>query len=48
MNAHTSITFAASLLVAGEALTLEDSKMVALEAYATYERRDVPLAPGKH
>jgi thiosulfate dehydrogenase len=32
----------------GEALALDDPKMIALEAYATYERRGVPLAPGKH
>jgi thiosulfate dehydrogenase len=32
----------------GEALALDDPKMVAMEAYATYERRGVPLAPGKH
>lgn len=32
----------------GEHLQLDDPRMVALEAYATYERRGVPLAPGKH
>jgi thiosulfate dehydrogenase len=32
----------------GEQLKLDDPKMVAMEAYATYERRGVPLAPGKH
>jgi len=32
----------------GETLALDDSRMIALEAYATYERRGVPLAPGKH
>jgi len=32
----------------GKVLDLADPKMVALEAYATYERRGVPLAPGKH
>lgn len=32
----------------GEALDVNDAKMVALEAYAAYERRGVPLEPGKH
>ncbi len=32
----------------GETLALDDRQMIALEAYATYERRGVPLAPGKH
>ncbi len=32
----------------GDALKPDDPKMVALEAYITYERRGVKLAPGKH
>ena len=32
----------------GEKLDLDDDRMIALEAYATWERRGVPLAPGKH
>jgi len=32
----------------GEALELDDPKMVAMEAYVTWERRGVELAPGKH
>jgi cytochrome c len=32
----------------GEPLALDDPKMVAMEAYVTYERRGVKLAPGKH
>jgi len=32
----------------GEALKANDSKMIALEAYITFERRAVKLAPGKH
>ncbi|HTP24947.1 MAG TPA: hypothetical protein VMK12_04710 [Anaeromyxobacteraceae bacterium] len=32
----------------GKPLALDDPKMIALEAYAIYERRGVPLAPGKH
>ena len=32
----------------GKPLALDDPKMVAMEAYATYERRGVPLDPGKH
>ena len=32
----------------GEPLELDDPRMVAMEAYVTYERRGVPLAPGKH
>ncbi len=32
----------------GKPLALDDPKMVALEAYITYERRGVALAPGKH
>lgn len=29
-------------------LASQDPKMIALEAYATCERRGVPLEPGKH
>ena len=32
----------------GQPLLLDDPKMVALLSYITYERRSVPLAPGKH
>ena len=32
----------------GKPLALDSKDMVALEAYALYERRGVPLAPGKH
>jgi thiosulfate dehydrogenase len=32
----------------GETLALDDPRMVAIEAYVMYERRGVPLAPGKH
>jgi UV DNA damage repair endonuclease len=32
----------------GKALDVNDPKMVALEAYITYERRGVGLDPGKH
>ena len=32
----------------GKPLALDDPKMVAMEAYVLYERRGVPLAPGKH
>jgi len=32
----------------GKPLALDDPKMVALEAYITYERRGVELDPGKH
>jgi cytochrome c len=32
----------------GKPLALDDPRMVAIEAYITYERRGVPLAPGKH
>ena len=32
----------------GKPLKLDDPKMVAIEAYVTYERRGVALAPGKH
>ena len=32
----------------GEKLAFDDKQMIALEAYATYERRGVALAPGKH
>jgi cytochrome c len=32
----------------GKPLALDSSDMVALEAYVLYERRGVPLAPGKH
>lgn len=32
----------------GEPLLADDEKMVALLSYITFERRGVPLAPGKH
>jgi thiosulfate dehydrogenase len=32
----------------GQALAADDPKMIALQAYATHERRGVQLAPGKH
>lgn len=32
----------------GETLEADDPQMVAMEAYIMYERRGVPLAPGKH
>ena len=32
----------------GENLALDDSRMIALEAYIAYERRGVALDPGKH
>jgi len=32
----------------GPTLALDDSRMIAIEAYIMYERRGVPLAPGKH
>jgi len=32
----------------GVALELDDPDMVAIEAYVAYERRGVPLEPGKH
>jgi len=32
----------------GDPLAADDPKMVALLAYITYERRGVPLEPGKH
>ena len=32
----------------GEPMDLGDPKMIALEAYITWERRGVPLDPGKH
>ncbi len=32
----------------GKPLPLDDPRMIALEAYITWERRGVPLAPGKH
>lgn len=32
----------------GKTLELDDPRMIALEAYITYERTGVPMAPGKH
>lgn len=32
----------------GEPLAADDPQMIALEAYIAYERRGIPLAPGKH
>lgn len=32
----------------GEPMAADDPRMIALQAYATYERRGVALEPGKH
>lgn len=32
----------------GKSLAADDAKMIALQAYVTYERRGVQLEPGKH
>jgi len=32
----------------GEAMNAADPRMIALQAYINYERRGVPMAPGKH
>ena len=32
----------------GEPLKADDPRMVAMESYIAYERRGVPMAPGKH
>ena len=32
----------------GKPLALDDPKLIAMEAYAMYERRGVAIAPGKH
>lgn len=32
----------------GKTLTLDDPRMIAIEAYLTYERRGVKIDPGKH
>ncbi len=32
----------------GQPLALDDPKMIAIQAYINYERRGVPMAPGKH
>ena len=32
----------------GEAMALDDPRMIAIEAYIKWERRGVKLAPGKH
>lgn len=32
----------------GQPLAADDPKMVAIQAYINYERRGVPMAPGKH
>jgi thiosulfate dehydrogenase len=32
----------------GEPMALDDPRMVAMEAYAAWERRGVEMAPGKH
>ncbi len=32
----------------GQSLAADDPKMVAIQAYINYERRGVPMAPGKH
>jgi thiosulfate dehydrogenase len=32
----------------GEPMALDDPRMIAMEAYASWERRGVEMAPGKH
>jgi thiosulfate dehydrogenase len=32
----------------GQPMAADDPRMIALQAYATYERRGVALEPGKH
>jgi thiosulfate dehydrogenase len=32
----------------GEPLALDDPDLVAIETYVSYERKGVPMAPGKH
>ena len=32
----------------GKPLELDDPKLIAIEAYIAFERRGVPMAPGKH
>ena len=32
----------------GQPLAADDPKMIAIQAYINYERRGVPMAPGKH
>lgn len=32
----------------GQPMALDDPRMVAIQAYINYERRGVPMAPGKH
>ena len=32
----------------GKPLEMDDPRLVALEAYVTWERKGVPMAPGKH
>ncbi len=29
-------------------MALDDPRMIAIQAYINYERRGVPMAPGKH
>ena len=42
------ITWCLQQPLQGRPMALDDPRMVAIEAYVTYERRTVPLAPGKH
>lgn len=32
----------------GQTMALDDPRMIAIQAYINYERRGVPMAPGKH
>ncbi|HRC71849.1 MAG TPA: cytochrome C [Candidatus Competibacter sp.] len=32
----------------GQPMAIDDPRMVAIQAYINYERRGVPMAPGKH
>lgn len=41
------INWCIKIPLAGEALALDSDEMIALEAYATYMSRGIPLAPGK-
>lgn len=41
------INWCIKIPLAGEAIALDSDEMIALEAYATYMSRGIPLAPGK-
>jgi len=45
---RTMINWCIQQPLEGKPLEMDDPRLVALEAYVTWERKGVPMAPGKH